>query len=227
MTITVWWWQERNIAASQLEGHITAQQEAHTMLQQCAAAVTSARANAPWLPVFEPIDIEAHGGNPNLLTEAVFETIKIHVDNLVNCLPSVVNFSRQYFTREPEIQAPDVARLLDICVDSIAPASIALSKAAHSATVDDGSIDFESIERVFDEQAKARQKWREKHRQDIETRLAENNPAKLASAADSIGNIAVILGKHTLVKPNICALFNQSCRRIADLIGGIFQFREV
>jgi hypothetical protein len=93
-----------------------------------------------------------------------------------------------------------VTRLLDISVDLITPATEAFSKATKDATADtrsrdDPIVDLESIQRVFEEQSAQLQKWKVKHREDIVLKLAENNPAKLASVADAVENIAKVLGK--------------------------------
>lgn len=61
--------------------------------------------------------------------------------------------------------------------------------------MDGVTIDLESIQRVFNEQATVLQKWKEKHRKDIEAKLVEKSPAKLASVADAIENIINILSK--------------------------------
>jgi hypothetical protein len=187
----VWWNHEAAIASKKEEWRIA--------IEQCGAAVTTARDHAPWLPSFDPDDINDVGTDPDGSTAAVLRGVTLLVNNLENFLPSVVNFSRQYTIHNTDIDASDVARLLDISVDHIEPASEALSKAARRAA--DGEprdgvrVDFESIQRVFHEQAEALQKWKAKHRQDIETKLAEKNPAKLASASDAIMNIATLLGK--------------------------------
>lgn len=51
---------------------------------------------------------------------------------------------------------------------------------------------------MFGEQAAGLQKWKEKHREDIEVKLVEKSPAKLASVADAIENIAKVLRKLNL-----------------------------
>ncbi|KAI0872174.1 hypothetical protein GGS24DRAFT_508996 [Hypoxylon argillaceum] len=97
-----------------------------------------------------------------------------------------------------DLLASEVVRLLDASVDLIEPASHALTEAANLAvrnkrTTDGVTIDLELIQRVFDEQATVLRKWKEKHRKDIEVKLVEKSPAKLASVADAIENIINIL----------------------------------
>jgi hypothetical protein len=103
-------------------------------------------------------------------------------------------------------------QLLDSAVDLIEPASQALAEAAKSAArnkrpKDAVKVDLESIQRVFDEQAAVLQKWKEKHRQDIEVKLVEKSPAKLASVADAIENIASVLRKLDLFAAPLMAVF--------------------
>lgn len=60
-------------------------------------------------------------------------------------------------------------------------------------TEDAASVDFDSIRRAFEKQAKALQDWKTKHTADLELQLAHCSPANLTSIADSIQTIMAIL----------------------------------
>lgn len=137
---------------------------------------------------------------PGESTQAVLGTIELVVHTLQSCLPSTTRMSRQYSMQSEDMLASDVTRLLDISVDLIDPASKAFSYVAEQSTTKDlagnaATVEFQSIRRVFDEQAAILRDWNAKHTQDIELKLANNSPAKLASIADSVQRIVTILCK--------------------------------
>jgi hypothetical protein len=175
--------------------------ERRTALESYAAAIYQVYVEIPKLPQVGTDDLlDATTSNPAESTKAVLRTIELVIRNLGNILPSIVSFTRQHTVQSESIAASDVTRLLDISVDLITPATEAFSKATKDATADtrsrdDPIVDLESIQRVFEEQSAQLQKWKVKHREDIVLKLAENNPAKLASVADAVENIAKVLGK--------------------------------
>jgi hypothetical protein len=175
--------------------------ERRTALESCAAAIYQVYVEIPKLPRVGTDDLlDATTSNPAESTKAVLRTIELVIRNLGNILPSIVSFTRQHTFQSESIAASDVTRLLDISVDLITPATEAFSKATKDAMADtrsrdDPIVDLESIQRVFEEQSAQLQKWKVKHREDIVLKLAENNPAKLASVADAVENIAKVLGK--------------------------------
>ena len=121
----------------------------------------------------------------------------------------MIEFCRQWRTQFDDVDASDVVALLDISVDLIAPAAEVLSKVEPPSKVEPRSrIDIESISRVFDEQASVLRKWKDKNRHTIETKLVSQSPAKLASAANAVGNIAKLLSKSSFP----CIVFPLTCR---------------
>ncbi|KAJ4181693.1 hypothetical protein NW755_010962 [Fusarium falciforme] len=96
--------------------------------------------------------------------------------------------------------AKDVKELLEASVKMIRPGSEALSRAAEVAKAqpDESTlVDTKSITEVFNRQAAYLEKWAEKHKQDIQTKLANESPAKFASVADTVERIAYYLGNWT------------------------------
>lgn len=138
-------------------------------------------------------------GSRDDLKAAAIRSLKLVIGSLRDCLPSIVSFSRTCMTLKDEIPAADdVAELLEASVQLLGPGSEALSRATAMAKVqpDKSSlVDIESINEVFNQQAICLEKWAEKHKSDIKIKLANKNPAKLASVADAVENIAFFLGK--------------------------------
>jgi hypothetical protein len=96
-------------------------------------------------------------------------------------------------------------------VDLIAPAAKVLSQidvnSSSSGSESKPRLEMESINRVFDEQASVLRKWKDKNRHTIETKLVSQSPAKLASAANAVGNIAKLLSEfHALVDVSFVVL---------------------
>lgn len=197
MTLAAWWESLADPASRDSDWHVT--------LEMCSQAVLKAHENATWLPYFNPGDIGGNGdigdkANHARAQQAVVNTTELLIDNLVNCLPSIISFKRQYTVTDSEISASDVTQLLDISETLIEPAHEALEKARKDGSwpsdqPEKDTVDFESIQRVFEEQTRALRMWKSKHREDVEIKLADRNPAKLASVADTIGNLAAILGE--------------------------------
>ncbi|KAH7118521.1 hypothetical protein B0J13DRAFT_532602 [Dactylonectria estremocensis] len=183
--ILVWWQQEISDKSTD--------RELRALLGQCATTLMQAQKDFPWLPTLEPGDIELtiHGNDG--VAGAALEIVQVLVNNLATCLPSIVDFCRK--RQRQEISAADVVDMLQLSVELIEPASDALSQAAANANADNAStneskVDFDHIRSVFDKQSAELAKWREKHGQDIVTKLAQKNNAKLAAVADTVGNIA-------------------------------------
>ena len=188
---TVWWRLEHDAVSTEAERRV---------FKQCSAAVIAARMDAPWLPAFDLEGVADVSGDAKKLAKSVLKSIELPVKNMATCLPAMVEFTRQFKVMNADITASDVTRLLDISADLIKPASDALQMAATRQTAGEepkggDKIDFDSIQRVFHQQARVLLAWKTKHEQDIEIKLAEGNPAKLASVADAVGNIARFLGE--------------------------------
>ena len=170
-------------------------------LNFCAAAMAEIRIQFFELPQADADDLlNGQKNSPEESTKAVLRTVELILENLGQFLPSLVRFSRQYAVPHERITASDVTRLLDLSIALIPSASEAFSDASKADRVEsfskgDSSVDLEAIQRVFQEQTAQLQKWQAKHREDVELKLAEGSPAKLASVADAVENIAKFLRK--------------------------------
>jgi hypothetical protein len=183
-------------------------------MKMCTDSGQAACREIPSLLDVDAKDLERSRHTPEETNSIALTTIEIVVRTLQSCLPATTMISRQYSMQSEVRQASDVTRLLDISMNLIDPVRKAFSQIpvlytpkflmkdqgkdskddqAQDKTKDAASVDFESISRVFDEQAKALQDWKTKHKSDFELELANSSPAKLASIADSIQNIMAIL----------------------------------
>ncbi|KAF5699761.1 hypothetical protein FMUND_14626 [Fusarium mundagurra] len=139
------------------------------------------------------------GGSQDDEKANVIQTLELVVGTLSDLLPSIVSFSRTCMALgDYTPDADDVKELLQESVKMIRPGSEALSRAAEVAKTqpDESSLtDTKSITEVFDKQATYLEKWAEKHKQDIESKLANESPAKFASVANAVERIAYYLDK--------------------------------
>jgi len=170
------------------------------LVEQCITAISQARSGLPTPHGFDSDDLEDYPAEPDDMTAFVLSSVERLVDSLTNCLPAMIDFSRQFRPRNSSITASDVVELLGISVNLLEPASTALSAASKGEVVDSRqgageNVDFNSIQRQFEEQAAILRKWKEKNMEDIEVKLGPRNPAKFASVADAVGNIARLLGE--------------------------------
>lgn len=173
------------------------------VLARCSSTMERIRTELPSLPEVGMEDFTKTSRDTAGSTVAALRTVELCIRTLRNCVFSTVRFAREYPIQIEDLHASDVVWLLDVSVDLIEPASQALTKAAKLAArnkrpKDTVNLDLELVQRVFGEQAAVLQKWKEKHREDIEVKLVEKSPAKLASVADAIENIAKFLRKLNL-----------------------------
>jgi hypothetical protein len=170
------------------------------LVEQCITAMSQARSAFPALHGFDLDDLEDYPAEPGDITTFILSLVERLVNSLTDCLPAMIDFSRQFRPRNSSITASEVAELLGISVNLLEPASIALSAASKEEVVESRQeageeVDFNSIQRQFEEQAAVLRKWKEKNIEDIEIKLGPRNPAKFASVADAVGNIARLLGE--------------------------------
>ncbi|KAI1328468.1 hypothetical protein F5Y16DRAFT_398399 [Xylariaceae sp. FL0255] len=188
--VLVWW--ANNVEEKSL------QDEWHVVLARCTAAIEQVHSELPGLPEVGMDDFSKTKRDAAGSTKAVLRTVELCIRTLRNCLPPTINFARAYPIQIEDLPASEVARLLDVSVDLIEPAAQAFKKAVGSTArkkepKDVVEVDLDSIYNVFNAQAAILQEWKDKHRQDIELKLGENSPAKLASIADAIENITSVL----------------------------------
>jgi hypothetical protein len=94
--------------------------------------------------------------------------------------------ARDYSVQSEDMLASDVTKLLDICVDLVSPATKALSRASQKAAVrtsqsNTTTVDYVHIQQVLKDRAQQLQTWKEQHREDIESKLANKYPYKLSN----------------------------------------------
>jgi hypothetical protein len=169
------------------------------LVQNCNDCIDQAYEMIPDLPdagIADFTDVERNAAES---TGAVLQTVKLVVQTLQHSVPSTTRMARDYSVRSEDMLASDVTKLLDICVDLVSPATKALSRASQKAAVrtsqsNTTTVDYVHIQQVLKDRAQQLQTWKEQHREDIESKLA-NKPHKLASVAEAIKGIATILSK--------------------------------
>ncbi|KAH8668957.1 hypothetical protein BX600DRAFT_265926 [Xylariales sp. PMI_506] len=192
--VLIWWLQARREAISGKWYH---------QIQECTNNINHVFSKIPDLPDAGVADFVKANRSAAESARVVLETIGLVVKTLEKSVPSTTRIAREYSIQSENMAAADVTQLLDTCVELIDPAAEALSRVSkvspnmtsRALQKSPAPVESLSILQAFNTQALRLRSWKALYREDIELKLADKNPAKLASLAEAIKNIVAIMSE--------------------------------